>query len=83
MADVRQPDAFRMKRCDLIIDAAAEPSVDKIRRGDVPFYVTDTRKVEKQFDWAPRRSVTQTVQDTAQWVQDNRKILARILHEEP
>ena len=50
--------------------------VDQIRRGDVPFYVTDSRRVQQLFEWTPRRSAAKTIQDTARWIQDYREILA-------
>jgi len=49
--------------------------VPETRPGDIPWYVTDNRKVTEVFGWRPRHSVDSTVQDTAQWLRDRPEIL--------
>jgi len=53
-------------------------SVKKTRKGDVPYYVTDYTKVKKTFLWEPKRSLEQTLTDTAIWVEKHKNDLKQI-----
>jgi CDP-paratose 2-epimerase len=53
-------------------------SVDAVRDGDVPLYLTDTSKVRAAFGWQPRRSVEQIVDDTARWIEKHENMLRPI-----
>jgi len=54
-------------------------SVKKTRKGDIPYYVTDYTKVKKSLKWEPRRSLKQTLMDTAIWVKKYKDDLKQIL----
>ena len=46
---------------------------------DLRIYITDARRVQKKFNWIPRRSVTQTVKEIFDWISGNSEILKPIL----
>lgn len=52
--------------------------ISATRAGDVPLYITDTRKVRHMFAWKPRKSAAAIVSDTARWIVDNHDMLAKI-----
>ena len=39
---------------------------------DIPVYLTDNTRVEKQFDWKPRTGVEETLRDIAGWIEQNK-----------
>jgi CDP-paratose 2-epimerase len=42
---------------------------------DVPYYVSDTRRVRLAFGWSPARSVRAIVRDTIEWIRTNEDTL--------
>ncbi len=46
---------------------------------DIPWYVSDSRRVAKAYDWAPQYSVTDTLDDVLTWLKDHRAVLEPIL----
>jgi CDP-paratose 2-epimerase len=46
---------------------------------DIPLYISDYSKVAQRFDWAPRRSVRNIVEDIVVWIRENEEPLKRIL----
>lgn len=50
-----------------------------IRPGDAPWIVMDTTETERDFPWCPRRSVSDIVRDTIQWIVANQESLAQVL----
>ncbi len=42
---------------------------------DVPYYISDCRKVSTMFDWIPRKSIFDIVSETAQWIRANEEDL--------
>jgi CDP-paratose 2-epimerase len=46
---------------------------------DIPIYLTDNTRVEKQFSWKPARGVEETLQDIAGWIETNKAGLESIL----
>lgn len=46
---------------------------------DIPVYITDSRKAQADFDWAPRRDVQAILRDIADWVLANQDALAPVL----
>jgi CDP-paratose 2-epimerase len=45
---------------------------------DMRIYLSETRKVQEEFNWQPEFGVCQTVTDIAQWINDNHNRLKRI-----
>lgn len=39
---------------------------------DIPVYLTDNTRVEKQFGWRPERDVETTLKDIAAWIEENK-----------
>ena len=56
-------------------------SVPQTRFADIPWYVSDTRRVQARFGWAPKRSAQTVVQDVTRWVVGHREALERALVE--
>ncbi len=48
------------------------------RPGDVPWFITDARRVQQATGWQPQRSPAQTLEDIDRWLQDNRTLLEPI-----
>lgn len=59
------------------VDAVAET-----READIPYYVSDFRRVEQRTGWKPRWEVPDTVLDIYQWLRDHEALLRPILEEE-
>lgn len=67
------------RTCRTILGRAIEVGSTSLERpGDIPLYVTDARRVMRQFGWRPTRSVEMIVQDTAEWVAANEQRLSSI-----
>jgi len=54
-------------------------STPETRPGDVPVYVTDTRRIEARFGWRPARSVADIARDLHAWVTANEAALRAAL----
>ncbi len=54
-------------------------SVMEDRRGDIPYYISDTAKVTRETGWTPEITVTETIREITAWIQDNKKELKSIL----
>jgi len=50
----------------------------RTRPGDIPWYVTDARRIHAAADWRPRRSVRDTVVDVASWMHRRRDRIERL-----
>ena len=48
--------------------------VSKTSQFDIPYYVTDNKKVEKYYGWRPKKNVDQIVKDIYQWLVKNKKL---------
>ena len=48
--------------------------VSKTSQFDIPYYVTDNKKVEKYYSWRPKKNVDQIVKDIYQWLVKNKKV---------
>ena len=46
---------------------------------DIPYYVTDNRRVTEETGWAPRRSVEAILDEVFEWLTDNRALLEPLL----
>lgn len=60
------------RKLELASDPATHPS-------DIPYHVSDIRRVEEQTGWTPRRSVEDTVEDIFCWLEAHRDLLEPIL----
>lgn len=58
------------------IAIAAEPEE---RLGDIPIFITDSRKVMSQLDWQPQRDARQTLTDIHRWIDQEADTLKAIL----
>lgn len=45
---------------------------------DIPVYLTDNTKAEKQFGWRPARNVEETLRDIAEWIEQNKTELESV-----
>lgn len=46
---------------------------------DVRIFITDHRRVSRDFNWSPRRSVTQTLEDIHQWMIDHHETVRSLM----
>jgi len=51
-------------------------SVPETRMFDVPYYVTDTRRVRQVWDWQPKVRATEILNEIADWAYMNQSIIA-------
>jgi CDP-paratose 2-epimerase len=58
------------------IEIASDPDD---RPADLKIYISDNSKVSKTFDWKPKKSVKDIVDETTKWIQQNEKLLVNIL----
>jgi len=58
------------------VPLSSEPET---RQADVPIYLSDARRVQRAFDWAPEHDAHSLVADIARWARDHRDALARAL----
>jgi CDP-paratose 2-epimerase len=54
-------------------------SVPETAAADLRIYLSDTRKVEADFPWKPKRSPAQIVHDIRSWIDENRASLIQVL----
>ncbi|MFP4221199.1 MAG: NAD-dependent epimerase/dehydratase family protein [Phormidium sp.] len=55
--------------CQEITGTAIEITpVPETRPGDIPIFITDSRKVMSQLNWRPKRDIQQTLQDIYDWI---------------
>ena len=41
---------------------------------DIPYYVTDNKKVTKTYKWKPKKNIFDVVMDTYIWLKNNKKV---------
>ena len=58
------------------IDIDSTPQTDPL---DLRIYVSDTRKVQRDFGWRPKRSTERIVEDIHTWIDEHRDTLKPIL----
>ena len=56
-------------------------SVMETRKADIPYYVSDCRRVQQRTGWEPRREVADMVGDIYAWLRDHEVLLRPILEE--
>jgi CDP-paratose 2-epimerase len=54
-------------------------SIDKIRKADIPLYITDNAKITELSGWMPSYTVEETLQDILNWMKENEEMLRPIL----
>lgn len=52
--------------------------VKETRVGDVPIFITDSRKIMEITGWKPQRNAEMTLRDIFQWIKENETLLAKI-----
>jgi CDP-paratose 2-epimerase len=53
--------------------------VEKERRGDIPWYISDISKIQERLCWKPKRDMLRIVTDTVRWIQENEEMLKPFL----
>lgn len=54
-------------------------SISQTRKGDIPYYITDYRKVKNTTGWFPKVSKAQIMDDIYTWIKENEKELQPVL----
>ena len=54
-------------------------SVEETRPADIPYYTSDMSYLNKDFDWKPKKSSKETLQDICSWIKENESELKEIL----
>ena len=44
---------------------------------DIPYFVTDNKKVTKTYKWKPQKNIFDIVNDTYNWLSKNKSILLK------
>jgi len=55
-------------------------TVAENRVADIPYYITDNRRITEATGWVPTRTVPRILDDICRWIADNRDTLAPILN---
>jgi CDP-paratose 2-epimerase len=55
-------------------------SVPETAANDIPWYITDSTKFKKTFDWNVKKNVKDIVQDIYDWLKSNEKDVAKIFN---
>ena len=42
---------------------------------DIPFFVTDNKKIMKFYNWSPKKNINQIIEDTYNWLKNNKRII--------
>ena len=50
-------------------------SVSKTLIYDIPYFVTDNKKIQKFYKWCPRKNINQILKDIFIWLRQNKMIL--------
>ena len=53
--------------------------VKKTSEYDIPYFITDNKLVTKTYGWKPNKDIKDVVNDTFQWLKNNKKILRKYL----
>ena len=56
-------------------------AIVETRKADIPYYVSDCRRVQKRTGWKPRWEVADMVGDICAWLRDHEALLRPILEE--
>jgi len=54
-------------------------SVNENRKGDIRMYITDYSRINKVIGWEPKKEVQKTLEETYDWIINNRSTLENIL----
>lgn len=73
---LRELTALCERTCRQRLSIACQPDT---RDGDIPYYVTDHRRVSAATGWKPRRSLDHIVGDIHRWLVDHRASLEAVL----
>ena len=41
---------------------------------DIPYYITDNKKIFKTYKWKPSKNVDLIIKDTYEWLKNNKKL---------
>jgi CDP-paratose 2-epimerase len=63
-------------RTGVTVSVTPDPETSPV---DIPVYLTDNTAVQRQFAWAPEKSVEKTLDDIACWIESNKTLLEPIL----
>ena len=44
---------------------------------DIPYYITDNKKIKKTYKWAPKKNMDEIVKDTYNWLSKNKIQLSK------
>tara|TARA_B100000787_G_C16190659_1_gene297293 strand:+ start:1820 stop:2848 length:1029 start_codon:yes stop_codon:yes gene_type:complete len=45
---------------------------------DIPYFITDNKKITQTYGWAPRKNITDVVRDTYKWMLSDKKFLKNL-----
>ena len=57
-------------------------SVAEDREADIPWYISDSRRVKESTGWEPKRYLKETVAEIAHWIESNRDLVKPVLGKE-
>ena len=55
-------------------------SIDKKRSTsiyDIPYFITDNRKVSKAYKWRPKKNINKIVYDITTWINNNKNLIQK------
>ena len=49
----------------------------KTSQFDIPYYVTDNKKISKYYNWSPKKNINDILVDTKNWILKYNKLLIK------
>ena len=49
--------------------------IKKTSNYDIPYFITDNKKIEKTYNWLPKKNINNILKDIFQWLENNKDIL--------
>ena len=53
--------------------------IAKTSNYDIPYYISDNKKIMKTYEWKPKKNIRDIVNDTYDWLSKNKKKLIKYL----
>ena len=51
--------------------------IAKTSNYDIPYYISDNKKIMKTYEWKPKKNIRYIVNDTYDWLSKNKKKLIK------
>ena len=53
--------------------------IEKTSKYDIPYYVTDNKKINKYYNWYPKKNLSELMKDIYEWLLKNKKLVSKYI----